>query len=521
VIAPLIALALLAEGAPAAPAAAPGLPKPLAEMAASKKKDGTPALTEEQLKFLGTLPERIQKQLSDAIDGQLLGSAQQLSNLLSLQLSPQLYEVIASDNCVLCHTDPSNVKAKSLFSPDPAKSGSNPKLDLRELTSDVHFRKGLSCSGCHGGKPTDDTMSDEISKRWPAEGSRHSDRSWIPEFCSRCHSDAGFMRGFNPTLPTDQLAKYKESKHGQVLLEKKDSRAAQCISCHGVHGIRNSKSRKSMVHAQRIPETCGACHADPKHMAGFTKEDGTPLPTNQLAEYKTSVHGKALLEKGDLGAPACNACHGNHAAMPPKVESVSQVCRRCHTQNGSLFDGSRHKAVFEEHRWPECGQCHNHHAIMKPSEAALENHPGALCFDCHAKNSQNNPTCQKTATHFNEVITGLKQGRTDLAPEVEHLAEQGLDVEPMARSLGELDEALVTTRTSIHRFEAAYFDDAARPAQEALKKASVQAGDAHGEHRFRMRGLLGAMGVMALLALGLALKLRELDRRRAEEDEKK
>ena len=129
------------------------------------------------------------------------------------------------------------------------------------------------------------------------------------------------MRGFNPSLPTDQLSKYKESQHGILLLQEKDSKAAQCVSCHGVHGIRGPKSRQSKVHPQAIPETCGHCHADAKYMAGYKKDDGTPLPTDQLEKYKQSVHGKALLEKGDLGAPACNSCHGNHAAMPPKVSS--------------------------------------------------------------------------------------------------------------------------------------------------------------------------------------------------------
>lgn len=508
-ISSLLALLLVAQ--------APALPGPLLELASAKRKDGTPALGPQQQAFLAKLPERIQKALAGAVEGGLLGSGEQLSNLLSLELPPAAYEMIAGDNCILCHTDPGNVKPRTLFSPDPAKQGSNPLLDLKELVADVHFKRGLSCAGCHGGKPTDELMPDEVARRWPAAGARHQDRSWIPAFCARCHSDPNFMRAFNPTLPTDQLAKYKDSKHGQVLLEKKDSRAAQCVSCHGVHGIRNAKARASMVHVQRIPETCGACHADPKRMAGFTKEDGTPLPTTQLAEYKASVHGKAL-EKGDLGAPACNACHGNHAAMPPAVAAVSQVCRRCHVQNGALFDGSRHKQVFGEHRWPECGQCHDHHKILKPSEALFEDHPGALCFDCHARHAQKNPTCQATANHFHQVIGGLSQARRGLEPWVERLAEKGLDVEPLGRSLGEADEALRSARTSIHRFDAAAFDEAARPALEAVKRAEGQVAEANAEHRFRTQGLLGAMGFMSLLVIGLVLKLRALDKQRAGEE---
>ena len=42
--------------------------------------------------------------------------------------------------------------------------------------------------------------------------------------------------------------------------------------------------------------------------------------------------------------------------------------------------------------------------------------------------------------------------------------------------------------------------------------------EAHAEHGFRTKGLLAAMGVMALLALGLTLKLREIAKEREDED---
>ena len=316
---------------------------PLQPFLAEKAKDGTPVLTEAQRKTLETLPQHTRDLIGAAGESMILSNAKHLGVVLSLDLQPQALEVVLQDNCILCHSDPGTVKARVLFSPNPAKQGSNPLLDLKEYVSDTHFRRGLTCSGCHGGKPTDDMMTKEIATRWPSDrDQRHADRSWIPGFCAHCHSDPRFMRGFNPSMPTDQLAKYRESRHGQLLLGEKDSRAAQCISCHGVHGIRGAKSRNSKVHPQKIPETCGACHADPKHMAGFTLADGSPMPTTQLAEYKQSVHGKALLEKGDLGAPACNGCHGNHAAMPPAVASVSQVCRTCHAQNLLLLRHIRH-----------------------------------------------------------------------------------------------------------------------------------------------------------------------------------
>ncbi len=214
------------------------------------------------------LPEHTQKLLSDAADSLILGSPDELAALLSLELTPAALEMIASDNCILCHADPQNQKPRTLFSIDPKAQGSNPLLNLKEMTSDVHFRIGLSCSGCHGGKPeTIDAGRDRHALA--GRGDAQMDRTWIPGFCARCHADPEFMRRFNPAMPTDQLAKYKDSKHGQLLLGEHDSKAAQCVSCHSVHGIRTSKSRASLVHPQRVPETCGKCHADPEYMKGY------------------------------------------------------------------------------------------------------------------------------------------------------------------------------------------------------------------------------------------------------------
>ena len=490
------------------------LPEPVRPFLSAKAKDGTKVLSDKDVEKLAQMPERTRQLLGAAVESVILGSADHLRILLSLDLPPQDMDLLLQDNCILCHSDPGNVRPRALFSPDPAKQKSNPLLDLREFVGDTHFRRGLSCSGCHGGSPKDESMTEAIAKRWPKEDERHRDRSWIPDFCTRCHSDPAFMRGFNPTLATDQLSKYKESKHGILLLREKDSRAAQCVSCHGVHGIRAAKSRKSAVNPQRLPDTCGVCHANPQHMAGYKTDSGEPMPVSQVAEYKASVHGKALLEKGDLGAPSCAGCHGSHAPMPPAVASVAQACRRCHALNGQLFDASRHKIAFEKNKWPECGQCHGKHAIARPTDALIGDRPGTLCHDCHAQHARDNALCDKTSARFRAALDELSSGRAEVAPHEIELAEKGLDVEPLSRAVTELDEALLQTRSRMHSFDLGTFERAAAPAGEALVKARQSIDTANADYRFRQRGLLAAIGSIGVLALAIALKLRELGRRR-------
>jgi len=511
-------LLLLGAGPPPGPDDGK-LPPSLEKLFEEKGKDGQPILGESDRAYLRKLPLHTRELIAKDVDAVTIGGARHLKALLSLELSSQAAAIAFSDNCILCHTDPESQKPIHLFSPDPKATRSADHLNLKDFVSDVHFRRGLSCSGCHGGSPDKDVMTPDIAERWPKADARHVDRSWIPDFCGRCHADPAFMRGFNPSLPTDQLSKYEESRHGILLLQQKDSKAAQCVSCHGVHGIRGPKSRQSKVHPQAIPETCGRCHADPKYMAGYQTDDGKPLPTNQLAEFKESVHGKALLEKGDLGAPACNSCHGNHAAMPPAVSSVSQVCRTCHAQNGTFFDGSKHKQAFEKHRWPECEKCHGKHQISKPTDALISATPDGLCGACHEANAGDNRECNETARYFRSSLADLVAQRETLRPEAERLASSGLDAEPIFASLEELDEALVQTRTRVHTFDRGGFDQGAKVAREGVAKTEKLEEAARAEQRYRRNGLLVSIGLMSFLAVVMALKIRGLGRRRTHEAE--
>ena len=90
----------------------------------------------------------------------------------------------------------------------------------------IHAQKGLTCASCHGGDPTKADM-DAMSK---AAGFRGKiQRKQIPELCGHCHSDGAFMRRYNPSLRTDQLAQYKTSVHGKRLLQG-DTKVAVCIA---------------------------------------------------------------------------------------------------------------------------------------------------------------------------------------------------------------------------------------------------------------------------------------------------
>ncbi len=474
------------------------------------EEKGKPLLDEKTRSHFRNLSGHAQDLFISAVASGLLGTPQQLSTLLSLDLDDRKTELLLSDNCVLCHTN-TDMPDEILFRIRADHNAPNGHLDLVEMVNDVHFRRGLMCSGCHGGKPTDTEMSPEIYKRWPADDVRKKDRTWIPGFCARCHSSSDFMRDYNPALPVDQLLKYKTSRHGQLLLEKKDSKAAQCVSCHGVHGIRGPDSPASSVYPESIPATCGRCHGNAEYMKGYTLPDGKPLPTNQLELYKRSVHGIALLVKHDKGAPACNGCHGNHAALLPETAYVSQVCRNCHTANGALFDGSPHKRAFEAHRWPECATCHSNHLIEKPTDALLKPGPNALCTTCHEKYGK--PICIETATFFYMTITGLAGRAAALDRDVDRLAERGFDVDALRFQSSAVNDALRKVRLDIHTFDKSDFlkgSDAASKAVDQLRQGTTRTWQ---EYRYRRNGLLLATALISLFGVLLYLKIRAVDRK--------
>jgi len=478
----------------------------LAALLEAKDEKGNPIITPEQRAYYDGLNDNLREMLNRAVEKETISRGEHLSILLSLQLRPQKMELLLQNNCILCHSDSQNHSADTLFIPQ-ADAASH--MDLKQVVEDVHFRRGLSCAGCHGGDPTADLGHDHV-KEWP-EKERQKNRAWVVVFCARCHSDPAKMHDFNPALPTDQLAKFKESPHGHRLLDLHDDRAPSCVSCHGVHGIRAAKDPQSKVYAQRIPETCGGCHANTQTMAGLTKVDGSPLPTNQLAEYRTSVHGQALA-RGDLGAARCTSCHGYHAPTPPGVASVSRSCSLCHSANASLFDGSKHKQAFDQHKWAECSKCHGNHAILRTDDKMLATGPGTLCGDCHREFAKDNPECIATADYFHESITRLDQARSNLVVVSEKLAAKGLDVDPINAQVTELTDALKKSRTHVHSFSRNTFQQVAMPGEEAAKNAESLIGKARYEYKIRQVGLAASIAIIGLLMLAIYLKLRQLER---------
>jgi hypothetical protein len=326
-------------------------------------------------------------------------------------------------------------------------------------------------------------------------------RSQIPELCGRCHSDAAFMRKYNPSVRTDQLSQYKTSVHGK-LLAKGDPKVAVCIDCHGVHGLRPASDARSQVYPLNIAKTCSRCHADPSYMKGYS------IPTDQFAQYNTSVHHDALVVRGDLTAPTCTTCHGNHGAAPPGVDSVQNVCSKCHVFQDQMYEKSSHKTAFQSAGLPGCVVCHGNHGISHPTDAKLGTGPQAVCMKCHAPGD----SCDQARAEMLNGLIRLDEAINNSDNLLGIAESSGMEVSQARLDEDQARDALTKARVAIHSFQKDLVD---QDIQEGLKitAKNLQAGnDALAERNYRRMGLGIALIFILITVLGLSLYIRQSER---------
>jgi predicted CXXCH cytochrome family protein len=370
---------------------------------------------------------------------------------------------------------------------------------VKGMAADVHNKPGLGCSGCHGGDPS--AVDDMAAAHATGRGFRGAPSATSePDLCGRCHADPIFMKKFNPNMGVDQLKLYRTSVHG-TKNSKGDTKVAHCTSCHGIHGIRPANDPQSPVFASNVPRTCSRCHADAQYMKAYG------IPVDQMAEYETSVHGVALLEKGDRSAPACNDCHGNHGAVPPGVGSVSEVCGQCHSLQASLFAASPHGGAFTTMGLPACEACHGNHAVKRPTDAMLGVRQGAVCLDCHDEGSGGFAAARNMASAIDSLNADLARV-TDL---VDRAEQAGMMMDEARFEANEARDALMRARTAVHAFSPAAVGKETATGVSTLARARKVALDALSEISSRRRWLAALVAAVVVMILVLARKVRKSD----------
>ena len=411
----------------------------------------------------------------------------------------------AENSCILCHAE--------LTEPDQKRF----LVTVKDMTGDIHWQKGLRCQDCHGGDPT----ILEIKAHFGHEDFRAvKSPADVPEFCGRCHSSVEYMRRYQPSPRTDQLSEYWTSGHGRKLKATGDPAVATCVSCHGKphgsgadpakQGILPLADLNSPVYRTRLAKTCAKCHSDEKMMAG-REYHGQPLGHHQYQDWLQSVHAKALLEKGDLSAPTCNNCHGNHGAVPPQVDSVANACGTCHGRAAKLFADTKMKHGFEKAKLPGCVFCHSNHLIRVPSDEMLGMEEGAVCNQCHANNKHGATVAGA------EAAKALRSGLDTLKAEIEKARETidkadhlGMEISKPRFDLRKATDALTNARVQIHSFNPVPVEKILAEGHEVASQVQSEADTAVHEYHARRVWLFASLVPILAVVVLLVLYIRTL-----------
>jgi predicted CXXCH cytochrome family protein len=365
-------------------------------------------------------------------------------------------------------------------------------------SQNIHFQKGLTCAACHGGDETSDDPEKAMSRAAGWKGK--IERRQIPELCASCHADAERMKTYDPGLRVDQFQQYKTSVHGQKWA-KGDGKVAVCTDCHGIHDLRSPSDPRSSVHATNIATTCAHCHADAEYMKPYG------IKTDQFANYQQSVHHDAMIVRGDLSAPTCTTCHGNHGATPPGVANVTNVCSNCHVFQAQLFETSPHKAAFAAAGLPGCVTCHSNHGIKHPTDKMIGSGPQAVCAKCHTDGDEG----AKQAVAMSDQLTTLASAIDASDELLDRAQRQGMEVSQAQQQEMQSRDALLKARVTVHTFRESALKRDTDAGIEIARQTHAAGNQAMAEWKFRRVGLGFSVIAIALAVVGLGLYIKKME----------
>ncbi len=394
-----------------------------------------------------------------------------ISLMLALLATAVTAASAADISCLACHE-----KERALYAPS------------------AHAQAGLTCVDCHGGDP----KATDITAHATDNFKRPDNKKAIAELCASCHGD---VRRMNPYgLPTDQLDRYKTSKHGEQLFEHNDQKVAVCIDCHGVHDILKVKSPQAHVYPTNIPQTCGRCHGDAKLMQEYK------LPTDIVTQYKSSYHAYMVFEKGDLSAPTCVTCHGSHGATPPGTKEVGEVCGKCHGRQRELFGKSPHAEAAAAGLFNECVSCHGNHGIQKASVELF----AKTCAQCHAKD----PKQLQLRDDIAGLIHRTQNDYSNAVTVVHDATVRGLATDDEQLLLQEARTQVTQLEAMQHLLAIDQLQPVGKRSDEIVKLTLADVADLERTERWKRHALTPIWVFLAIMAIVFWAKRRQLEQGR-------
>ena len=293
-------------------------------------------------------------------------------------------------DCGLCHEDEAEVYQR------------HGRLDVGE---DPDLPECWDCHGSHDILPESDRQA-------------HTHPINLPSTCRSCHTDVDLVKKHD-ILREKPIELYQSSVHGQAS-QKGLYVAATCNDCHSAdsadgektaHRILSPADPESTIFHFRIPDTCSQCHE------------------SVAMDYMEGIHGQ-LVAYGEVEAPVCTHCHGEHGIISPSDPrspvSAGRVaeatCAPCHesevlNQKYGIPAGRLRSYIDSYHglkskagdvRVANCASCHGAHRILPHTDPTSSIHADNLqqtCGECHPGIS-----AELASEPIHATATGIKTG---------------------------------------------------------------------------------------------------------------
>jgi cytochrome b subunit of formate dehydrogenase len=273
-----------------------------------------------------------------------------------------------NEGCLACHDVK---KAKIEVARADGDKRELGKVDPAKLSKSIHGE--MKCVECHR------DITDNQAKHVKA-------KDVAPANCIRCHEDLwAKVQQEKLTQEKERLGDvvknieaYKLSFHARPDKDDPSHAKATCEDCHSSHAFNvppKGTIKRTEWHKE-IPKTCGEkCHED------------------QLEDYTSSVHGKEVLEKGNIKAAVCTDCHTTHSVSNTssdkfKIANVN-ACGSCHKEELKAYADTYHGQVnrLGYTYTARCPDCHGSHEIKRVDDPKSKVHPDnrlKTCSKCHS-----------------------------------------------------------------------------------------------------------------------------------------
>ncbi len=291
------------------------------------------------------------------------GGASEVTGVTELELlhqfDPETGErIIPNERCLVCHADEDHQY-------DVRDDGSPVYIYVEQERIEASVHGELRCTDCH-------TTIDRVP---------HREAPHVVVGCVECHRQMWDEHKDDPdgkferlAVVNEQIDNFLHSVHARPSRLDESRTNATCYDCHDAHSVGPLGSIQRAEQRLNNPLICGDCHE------------------GALADYRDSVHGRAVLEERDSEAAVCSDCHTTHEidspAGDPVMLTITENCGDCHQDSARTYRASYHGqvATLGYTNTAKCFDCHGGHRIHGEDDPVSMVHREnrlATCSQCH------------------------------------------------------------------------------------------------------------------------------------------